>query len=209
MQFRGRLFGSIKECLKPTAKDLVLVGDNFPLYASHINRSRSLLQYVSNNWERVFIVPGVVELFGNGLRSWTRNIDEFQDFLKESPQRNIYMLNNTEIHDGDNLLVGSTFWCGSSPMMDIVKSQPFITINTLDKWAKEDAEFIGRTIRMAALQKKKLTLATYFTPSKLSPATCNIMYSQLRDIDEYIVGGTGKWITGAEILDALPPIDKN
>jgi len=161
MQFRGRLFGSIKECLKPTAKDLVLVGDNFPLYGSHIDRSRALLQHVSNNWERVFVVPGTVEITGNGLRSWSRNMDEFQDFLKEGNKRNIYMLNNTEFHDGNSLLVGSTFWCGSCPTMDIIKGQPFITIKTLDDWAKEDAEFIGKSIRMAILQKKEIKIATY------------------------------------------------
>ncbi len=197
MQFRGRLYGTIKECLKPTAKDLVLVGDNFPLYGSHIERSRALLQHVSNNWERVFVVPGIVETIGCGLRSWTRNIDEFQDFLKEGQQRNIYMLNNSEIHDGDNLLIGSTFWCGSAPGMDIIKSQPFITIETLDTWAKEDAEFICRAIRMAVLQKKKLTVTTYFSHNELSPAVCNIMYGQLKDIRA--VDGLGKWITGSDL----------
>ncbi len=197
MQFRGRLYGTIKECLKPTAKDLVLVGDNFPLYGSHIERSRLLLQHVSNNWERVFVVPGIVETIGCGLRSWTRNIDEFQDFLKEGQQRNIYMLNNSEIHDGDNLLIGSTFWCGSAPGMDIIKSQPFITIETLDTWAKEDAEFICRAIRMAVLQKKKLTVTTYFSHNELSPAVCNIMYGQLKDIRA--VDGLGKWITGSDL----------
>ncbi len=204
MQFRGRLYGTIKECLKPTAKDLVLVGDNFPLYGSHIERSRALLQHVSNNWERVFVVPGIVETLGNGLSSWTRNLDEFQEFLKEGPQRNIYMLNNSEIHDGDNLLIGSTFWCGSAPGMDIIKNQPFITIKTLDKWAKEDAEFIGRAIRMAALQKKKLTVATYFSNNELSPAVRNIFYSHFKDIRD--IDTLGKWVSGE---DALPPIDKN
>lgn len=207
MQFRGRLYGSIKECLKPTAKDLVLVGDNFPLYGSHIERSRLLLQHVSNNWKRVFVVPGAVETFGNGLRSWSRNLDEFQDFLKEGPQRNIYMLNNSEIHDGDNLLIGSTFWCGSALNMDIIKSQPFINIKTLDAWAKEDAEFIGRAIRMAALQKKNLTVATYFSNNELSPSVRNIMYSHFKDLKN--VDDLGKWITGVEVLDAPPPIDKN
>ena len=197
MQFRGRLFGSIKECLKPAADDLVLIGDNFPLYGSHIDRSRTLLQHVSNNWKRVFVVPGTVEIFGNGLSSCARNIDEFQDFLKEGNQRNIYMLNNSEFHDGDNLLVGSTFWCGSAPTMDIIKSQPFITIKTLDTWAKEDAEFIGSAIKMAALQKKTLTIATYFSHDELSPAVRNIMYSHLKDIKN--VDKLGKWITGLEL----------
>ncbi len=198
MQFRGRLLGSIKECLKPTAKDLVLVGDNFPLYGSHIDRSRTLLQHVSNNWERVFVVPGMVEIIGNGLRSWTQNIDEFQDFLKEGQQRNIYMLNNNEFHDGNNLLIGSTFWCGSAQNINIIKNQQFVTIQTLDSWAKEDAEFIGRSIRMAALQNKNLTIATYLSYNGLSPTIANIIYSHVKDIYP-LDYGFGKWVTGAEL----------
>jgi len=197
MQFRGRLFGSIKECLKPTAKDLVLVGDNFPIYGSHIERSRALLQYVSNNWERVFVVPGTVEIIGNGLRSWTRNIDEFQDFLKEGNQRNIYMLNNSEFHDGNNLLVGSTFWCGSNPNMDIIKSQPFITIKTLDAWAKEDAEFIGKSIKMAALHNKTLTVATYFSNYDLSPESRQVIYKELEGMYSHTF--IGRWINGSTL----------
>ncbi len=197
MQFRGRLYGTIKECLKPTAKDLVLVGDNFPLYGSHIERSRTLLQHVSNNWERVFVVPGIVETLGNGLRSWSRNLDEFQDFLKEGPQGNIYMLNNSEIHDGDNLLIGSTFWCGSALNMDMIKSQPFITIKTLDAWAKEDAEFIGRSIRMAALHKKNLTVATYFSHNDLSPASSQVIYKELDDIHSHRL--VGRWVNGSTL----------
>ena len=197
MQFRGKLFGTIKECLKPTASDLVLVGDNFPLYGSHIERSRALLQHVSNNWKRVFVVPGMVEIMGNGLRPWSRNMDEFQEFLKDSPQRNIHMLNNTEFHDGNSLLVGSTFWCGSAPSMNIIKTQPFTTIKTLDTWAKEDADFIGRAVKMASIQNKSLTVATYFSSKDLSPASREVMYSQLHGVMNRPL--MGKWITGTEM----------
>lgn len=197
MQFRGKLFGTIKECLKPTAKDLVLVGDNFPLYGSHIERSRALLQYVSNNWKRVFVVPGMVEIMGNGIRPWSRNIDEFQEFLKKSPQGNIHVLNNTEFHDGNNLIVGSTFWCGSAPGMDTIRTQPFTTIKTLDTWAKEDAEFIGQAIKTATIQRKSLTIATYFSIKDLSPASRQVMYSQLHEIWNRPI--SGKWITGCEM----------
>ncbi len=198
MQFRGGLLGRIKGCLRPMAEDLVLVGDNFMLYGSlQINQSKELLNYVSNNWKRVFVVPGPVEIMGNGLNPVYKNMDEFQDFISQAPQRNIYMLNNSEFHDGDKMLVGSTFWCGSFTGTKIINKHCKVTIKMLDDWAKEDAEFIGRAIKTAANQNKQLTIATYFSAHALSPAVCAIMYSHLKDITT--TDGLGKWVTGLEL----------
>lgn len=195
-QFRGKLFGEIKACLKPTAasKNLLLVGDNFPLYDSHISKSKNLLKYVSSNWERVYVVPGIVEVFGSGSPDlWTRNMDKFQEFIE--PCKNVYMLNNSEIHDGDSLIVGSTFWCGMGVRPDFITNSNPKLIHMLDNWAKTDADFIGRQIKMATLQKKQIMIATYFSHQTCSPAVQQIMYSHLKDIPDV----SGKWITGIEL----------
>jgi hypothetical protein len=185
MQFHGKLLGTIRKCLKPIASDLILVGDNFPLNGG---KSDELLKYVSTNWNRVFVVPGLTEIIGVEPSSFTTNIDELQKFLLTSPRSNVYMLNNSEFHDGNHMIVGSTFWCGSNSKI----SEPQTRI--LANWAKDDAEFIGTSIKMAVTHNKILTVATYFPNNNLSPAVQHIMRKHLEGLD--IKQNIGKWVSG-------------
>jgi hypothetical protein len=155
---------NIKSCLRPirTNESLLLLGDCFELYGSNIDKSRYLLKHVSETWNKVYVVPGQTEICGNGLRSWIRNMDDFTEFLQTAPKNNVVLLNNSEIHDGDNLLVGSTFWAGAPPNYEIIRKHPQLVEKYLDSWSQEDAAFIGNAIKMATCQKKTLRIATYF-----------------------------------------------
>ncbi len=199
-QVCSKLFGSINKL--PSAKvdkKLILLGDCFPLYSGNYYYSKQLRDYCSNKWSKVYVVPGIVEICGNGMHSWINNFDKFQNFINESPNRNITILNNSEHHDGDDLLIGSIFWCGGGPstfineaVSNIIKCNPKLTIKDVDNWAIDDAEFIGTSIKNATLQKKNLTICTYFSPRFRTDTVIEIFRKQLGHCDSNI---KGEWYT--------------
>lgn len=196
LQIRGQLLGQIKACLRVGHIDerLVLVGNNFPLYGSQINNSKKLLDYCSYNWEKVYVVPGTLELIGSGLKPASINIDNLQEFLTGSPNRNVQILNNSEVHDGNDMLVGSTFWCGSGvPAIPLALGRA-ATIKQLDDWAKQDAFFIGSMIKQAATQGKNLTIATYFSYNNLSHAAMQQLINGAGDTLNTSING--RWVCG-------------
>lgn len=195
-QFRSRLFGKILPCLQPKmmTEHLVLLGDCFPLYGSKYEESIQLRNYVSQTWPKVYVVPGLTEICGNGLRSWIRNIDQLHEIMEQVPKKNIYVLNNSEIHDGDHMLVGSTLWSAAGPAANIIKAHPQLAMKHLNQWATDDAEFIGSMVKNAAIMQKKLTVATYFPHSGLRSETFEIFEKHIGHLN--IEGLKGRWISG-------------
>jgi len=197
LKFRGQLLGQIKQCLKSENinERLVLLGDNFPMYGSHLQNSKKLLEYCSFNWEKVYVVPGTLELIGDGLKPISYNLDQLQDFLVVAPNKNVQLLNNSEVHDGDDMLVGSTFWCGAGVPGFMGRAA---TLKQLDNWAKEDAYFIGSMIKQATVQKKNLTIATYFLNDGLSDAAKQQLLNGLGGIGlPDNVDIKGRWFCGS------------
>jgi hypothetical protein len=195
LQFRSNLLAQIKQCLKTTDinEHLVLLGNNFMLYGSHVQTSKKLLDYCSYNWEKVYVVPGTIELLGDGLQPISRNSDILSEFIAKSPGKNIQFLNNSEVHDGNHMLVGSTFWCGSGvPPIHSIALGRAATIKQLDDWAKDDAYYIGSMIKQASCQSKHLTIATYFSHNDLSAAAKQQLMNGAGNTDAI----NGRWICG-------------
>jgi hypothetical protein len=195
-QFRSRLFGKIQPCLQPkmSHEHLVLLGDCFPLYGSNYEESIKLRNFVSTTWPKVYVVPGLVELCGNGLRSHVRNIDQLHEVMDQAPKSNITVLNNTEIHDGDSMLVGSTFWSAAGPASEIIKQQPQLATKNIDQWITDDADFIGTMIKNATIMKKDITVATYFPINNLNLDGMLIFAKHLDHIALETL--KGRWISG-------------
>ncbi len=175
---------AISSCLRPKMinESLVLLGNNFELYGAGLSRSKNLLEHVSKTWPKVYIVPGETEICGNGLRSWIRNIDEFTDFLQSAPKNNVILLNNSEIHDGDNILIGSTFWAGAPHNDQVIRRHPQLVRKYLDSWSQEDAAFIGNAIRMASCQNKKLAIATYYGYKTIKEEVADSLFDSITGI---------------------------
>lgn len=173
----------LESCLRPirTNESLVLLGNCFQLYGAGYPRSIELLNYISSTWEKTYVIPGITEICGNGLRSCMRNLDEFSTFIESSPNKNVSILNNTEIHDGDLLLVGSTFWAGAPSNDQMIRKYPQLVNKELNSWSQDDAVFIGNAIRMASNQKKNLIIATYYGYStiKKEPAIINSFFDSI------------------------------
>ncbi len=198
-QFRSRLFGKIQPCLQPkmSHEHLVLLGDCFPLYGSNYEESIKLRNFVSTTWPKVYVVPGLVELCGNGLRSHVRNIDQLHEVMDQAPKSNITVLNNTEIHDGDSMLVGSTFWSAAGPASEIIKQQPQLATKNIDQWITDDADFIGSMIKNATIMKKDLTVATYFPINNLNLDGMLIFAKHLDHLP--LDKLNGRWISGLQL----------
>ncbi len=197
-QYRGRLYGKILPCLQPNrvGENLVLLGDCFPLYGSRYEDSIKLRNYVSQNWSKVYVVPGLVEICGNGLRSWMRNIDQLHEVMEQVPKKNISVLNNSEIHDGDHMLVGSTLWSGAGPAANIIKAHPQLVMKDIDQWAADDAEFIGAMVKNATIMKKTIAVATYFPHSGLTMDAFKIFEKHIGNLD--MSGVKGCWVSGCD-----------
>lgn len=195
-QFRSRLFGKILPCLQPKMLEerLVLLGDCFPLYGNNYEESIKLRNFVSTTWPKVYVVPGLVELCGNGLRSPVRNIDQLHEFMEQVPKKNITILNNNEIHDGDSMLVGSTFWSAAGSASEIIKQQPQLAMKNIQQWATDDADFIGSMIKNATIMKKDLTVATYFPINNLNLDGMLIFAKHLDHLP--LDKLNGRWISG-------------
>jgi hypothetical protein len=205
-QICSKLYGSWNKIshLKPNATTikprLLMLGDCFPLHNDFIiKESKQLRDFCSNNWERVYVLPGMVEICGIGTHSWMNNVDKFEKFIHQAPNSNMIVMNNTEHHDGDNILIGSTFWCGGGPSTfineaasNIIKLHPQLTIKEVNNWAKDDAEFMGTSIKNAILQKKKLTVCTYFSPQFMTDTVLEIFRKQLEHCASSI---KGEWYT--------------
>jgi hypothetical protein len=168
-QFHSRLFGQIKPCLKipRIGRNLVLLGDCFPMYGKYINDSLQLRDYVSYGWDRVFIVPGLVELAGNGLRPWLRNMEDFQEIVESSPCKNMMIMNNSEVVLPEATLIGATFWPGMDQTPDqIIRSYPHFVKKHVNNWIEDDIEFMDQSIKMAigggSNSKQKTIVCTYF-----------------------------------------------
>lgn len=198
LTFRGQLFGQIKACLRSENinEHLVLLGDNFPMYGSRVSTAKKLLDYCSFNWEKIYVVPGTLELIGDGLKPITYNIDQLQDFVAAAPNKNIQLLNNSEVHDGDDMLVGSTFWCGAGVPGFMGRTA---TLQQLDNWARDDAYFIGSMIKHATVQKKNLTIATYFLNDGLSEAAKQQLLNGLSGVAfSGDINIKGRWFCGLQ-----------
>ncbi len=203
-QVYSKLFGAINKL--PSAKvdkQLILLGDCFPLYSGNFYYSKRLRDYCSDNWSKVYVVPGIVEICGNGMHSWVNNFDKFQNFINESPNSNITILNNTEHHDGDELLIGSTFWCGLAATQDLIKRQPHLTVRNVEQWAKDDAEFVSNSIKNASIQGKHITVATYFHRNIDDNKLMKIFISNIEKSKIMKDGIKGEWYTG--MCEMTPP----
>jgi hypothetical protein len=187
----SKLYGSIQTCLKPAtaASKLLLLGDCFPLNDVQTSKSKQLRDYCSSNWEKVYVLPGIVEICNNGQYSWMDNMNKFEQFIKDSPKQNVVIMNNSEFHDGDDILIGSTFWCGMGAR---ALYHPILSIKRVQEWADEDAEFIAAAIKNAAIQNKRTTICTYFSSELTNPNANAIFKKQLENIKLC----EGKWYMG-------------
>lgn len=183
-------------CLQPKMlkEHLVLLGDCFPLYGNQFEESIRLRNFVSNTWPKVYVVPGMAEICGNGLRSPMRNIDQLHEVMDQAPKNNITILNNTEIHDGDSMLVGSTFWSAAGPASEIVKQQPQLSVKHINQWISDDAEFIGTMIKNATIMKKNITVATYYPFNNLNVDGLLVFAKHLDHVS--LDKLKGRWISG-------------
>ncbi len=164
-QVHSRLFGQIKPCLKipRLGRNLILLGDCFPMYGKYLGDSLQLRDYVSYGWDRVFVVPGLTELAGNGLRSWIRNAADLQEIMEGSPCKNVMLMNNTEVALPEATLIGSTFWPGAAMTTnEIIRHNPQFVKKHVDCWIEDDLEFMQQSINMGMGSSKKTIVCTYF-----------------------------------------------
>ena len=107
IQYASQLFLSFKKCqtptkiLQPSAKTLLLAGNNFRHNSEH---NHIWFKYLSSSWDDVCIIPGLLEHSWLGLDKEV-DIDEAEERLKEeiAPHSNIHYLNRNSIIVNDQI----------------------------------------------------------------------------------------------------------
>lgn len=101
LEFRENLAFIKTNPLQPIAPILILGGDI--MLFSEMHRNNDFFDYVSDNFERTYWIPGNHEYY---------NSDAFQrcGMLNENIRSNVHLVNNISVIHGDVRLIFSTMW---------------------------------------------------------------------------------------------------
>lgn len=127
LEFRENKNFLAKNPIKPSGEILLLAGDIIPF--AQIDSHNDFFDFVSDNFEMVFWVPGNHEYYHYDL-------DDVKSPLYEKIRKNVFLANNQIIpYKGFNLIL-STMWSSISPQNEWVVQQSvsdFFLINSQGK----------------------------------------------------------------------------
>ena len=96
--------------IKPIGEVLILAGDI--LLFSLLNEEVEFIDYVSNNFEAVFWLPGNHEYYYS-------DISEFDKYLNKKIRQNFHLVNNHVVQYKNANLIFTTLWGNISPQKEI------------------------------------------------------------------------------------------
>jgi hypothetical protein len=204
IQYASQLFLSFESSLKaphkivkPVAATLVLAGNSFCCGSPH---NKQWLQFLSNSWTDVCIVPGILEHSWRGLTSPTE-IDECEKRLRGeiSHYSNIHYLNRNSINLSNGLRIsGAIKWPESiaSPDAAFIKHKYGLRP---DFWKEEDDEWIRDAIVSATGEADTHIMVTHYSPLPymLKEADRNLEASLYQPLLIYPQSLAG-WIYGSQ-----------
>lgn len=172
IQYASQLFLSFQKCknpehiLIPSAKTLVLAGNNFRFGSPH---NKQWLTHLSKSWDDVCIIPGLLEHSWLGLEKET-DIDESEKRIKEeiAPYENIHYLNRQSVNVSDGIRVSGTIrWPNyienveDDPASKAIKHS-YIMHTKL--WKQEEDEWVRDAILSAEYSIMPHVMASYLCP---------------------------------------------
>jgi hypothetical protein len=177
IQYASQLFLSFEpvknptKIIKPVAKTLILAGNNFRFGSKY---NKEWLKYLSESWDDVCIIPGILEYSCLGFPTKTLtteiNIDNAEMILKNEfiDYSNIHFLNRKSVNVSDEIRIsGIIRWPN---YIETIKDDPaFIGINDsylkhTKLWKQEDDEWVRETIMNAEYSIIPHVIASYLCP---------------------------------------------
>jgi hypothetical protein len=172
IQYASQLFLSFEsisnanKILIPSAKTLVLAGNNFRFGSPH---NKEWLNYLNQSWDDVCIIPGLLEHSWLGLQAEV-DIDEAEKRIKEevAAYANIHYLNRKSVNVSDGIRVsGLIKWpnyiesIADDPASTVIKHEYMMQTKL---WKLEEDEWVRETITDSEYSTIPHAMASYLCP---------------------------------------------